>query len=322
MDCPHAIVEGAAHARMHSHARVVALHRWPEGHCVPVPQEGPPAQLLGMSRPHATVPGVVAGHDGMHSQRPIALQRSPGLQRLPMTVHAAPEHALAMGCPQSTELAGGHIGMHSHRPDTQRLPEGQRVPVPHDGPPGQTLGTGAPQSTPAAAEASGHRGAHSHMRDSVLHCSPVAQPALQRPPHPSSAPHAASAAQCGVHEHVPVAASQVCLGSAHGPMQCPPHPSSAPHAASAGQLGVHTQRPKTQRSPAPRLQGSLQPHVSKHIPLEHTCPSGQRTEAQGFATHMPRTHTSPEAQVTSSQGDGGTQSTLHAYPSGHGALHR
>ena len=97
MACPQAIVEGDAHARMHSQARVVRLQRWPEGHCVPVPHEGPPAQLLGMSRPHATVPGVVAGHDGTHSQRPIALHRSPGLQRLPMPVHIAPEHALAMG---------------------------------------------------------------------------------------------------------------------------------------------------------------------------------------------------------------------------------
>ncbi len=322
MLCPHATVEGDAHARMHSHARVAALQRWPEGHCVPVPHEGPPGHTLGMSVPQGTVPGVVAGHAATHSQRPAALQRSPGLQRLPMPVHGAPEHALAMGWPQSTELAGGHIGMHSQRPAVHTFPEGQRVPVPHEGPPGHTLGTGAPQSTPAAAELAGHRGAHSHIRVVVLHCSPSAQPALHAPPQPSSAPQAASAAQCGVHEQVPVAASQVWRGSAQGPMQCPPQPSSAPQAASAGQFGVHTQRPKTQRSPAPRLQGSVQPQVSKHMPLEHTCPSGHRTEAQGLATHIPRTQTSPAAQVTSSQGDGGTQSTWHAKPSAQGALHR
>jgi hypothetical protein len=115
---PHATAAGAAQARMHSHVRAAALQRWPATHCVPVPQEGPPGQLLGMSCPHATVPGVVAGHDGTHSQRPAALQRSPGLQRLPMPVHIAPEHALEMGRPQSTEAAGGHMGMHSQRPAT------------------------------------------------------------------------------------------------------------------------------------------------------------------------------------------------------------
>ena len=245
----------------------------------------------------------------MHSQRPALLHRSPGLQRVPVPVQRSPEHAFAMGCPQSTALAGGHIGMHSHRPATQRLPEGQRVPVPHEGPPGHTLGTGAPQSTPAAAEAAGHRGAHSHIRDSGLHCSPSAQPVMQRPPHPSSLPQAASAAQRGVHEHVPVVASQLWRGSGHGPMQRPPHPSSLPQAASGGQLGVHTHRPNTQRSFAPRLQGVAQPQVFTHVPLEHTSPSAHRTPAQGLVTHMPRTHTWFDAQLTSSQGDGGTQST-------------
>jgi len=52
---------------------------------------------LGMSIPQGTVPGVVAGHEGMHSQRPMALQRSPGLQRVPTPEHDAPEHALRMG---------------------------------------------------------------------------------------------------------------------------------------------------------------------------------------------------------------------------------
>ncbi len=196
------------------------------------------------------------------------------------------------------------------------------MPVPHDGPPAQTLGTGAPQSTPAAAEEAGQRGAHSHMRDTVLHCSPSAQPALQRPPQPSSAPQVASAGHRGTHAQAPVAASQVWRGSGHAPMQRPPQPSSAPQATSAAQRGSHTQRPNTQRSFAPRLQGSAQPQVSKHIPLEHTCPSGHRTPEHGLATHMPRTHTSPVAQVTSSQGDGGTQSTLHAKPSPQGAPQR
>jgi hypothetical protein len=201
---PQAIVLAAGHTRMHSHMPVVALQRLPDGHCVPRPQLGPPGQLLGMSRPQGTVPGVTAGHDGMQSQRPSALQRSPGLQRVPTPGQLAPEHALRMFCPQSTVLAGGHIGMHSQRPITQRLPEGHRVPVPHDGPPMHTFGTGAPQSTPSAADVGGHRGAHSHVRVSVLHCSPTPQPPLQRPPQPSSAPQAASVAQRGVHEHVPV----------------------------------------------------------------------------------------------------------------------
>lgn len=98
--------------------------------------------------------------------------------------------------------------MHSQRPAVQTLPEGQRVPVPHEGPPAQMLGTGAPQSTPSAAEAAGHRGAHSQSRVSVLQRSPTAQPPLQRPPQPSSAPHIASAGHRGVHAQVPVIGSQ------------------------------------------------------------------------------------------------------------------
>lgn len=142
--------------------------------------------------------------------------------------------------------------------------------MPHDGPPVHTFGTGAPQSTPSAAEAGGHRGAHSHIRDSVLQRSPGPQPVSQRPPQPSSEPHIASAAQCGVHEHTPVAESHVCRASAQVPMQRPPQPSSAPHIASAGQRGSHTQRPNTQRSSAPRLHGPGHPQVSRHVPLEHT----------------------------------------------------
>ncbi len=96
MAAPHATVLGGAHEKMHSHARVALLQRCPEAHCVPVPQEGPPGQLLGMSRPHATMPGVVGGHDGTHAQRPDALHTSPGLQRVPTPGQLAPEHALVM----------------------------------------------------------------------------------------------------------------------------------------------------------------------------------------------------------------------------------
>lgn len=197
--------------------------------------------------------------------------------------------------------------MHSQRPLTHRCPEGQRVPVPQEGPPGHTFGTGAPQSTPSAAEAGGQRGAHTQSRISVSHISPGPQPVLQRPPQPSSEPQGASGAQRGVHEQVPATGSQVCRGSGQVPMQRPPQPSSAPQAASGGQRGSHTQRPKTQRSFAPRLQGVAQPQVSMQLPLEQTCPSGQRTPAQGLRTHIPRTQTSPAAQVTSSQGEGATQ---------------
>ncbi len=93
---PQATVVAEGQLRMHSQRRRAALQRWPEGHWVPTPQAGPPGQLLGMSCPHATVPGVVGGHEGMHSQRPIALQRSPGLQRVPTPGHDAPEQALRM----------------------------------------------------------------------------------------------------------------------------------------------------------------------------------------------------------------------------------
>jgi hypothetical protein len=212
--------------------------------------------------------------------------------------------------------------MHSQRPLTQRLPEGQRVPVPQAGPPAQTFGTGAPQSTPAAAEAGGQRGAHTHRRMSVSHISPGPQPVLQRPPQPSSEPQGASAAQAGVHEQVPETRSQTCRGSGQAPMHRPPQPSSAPQVASAGQRGSQTQRPNTQRSFAPRLQGVAQPQVSMQAPFEQICPSVQRTPAQGLATHIPRTQTEPMGQVTSSQGEGAKQVTWQAVPSGQGAEQR
>ena len=82
---------------MHSHARVVALQRWPEGHCVPVPHDGPPGQTLGMSMPQRTVPGVTSGHAFTHSQRPALLHTEPGLQRVPVPGQLAPEHAFTMG---------------------------------------------------------------------------------------------------------------------------------------------------------------------------------------------------------------------------------
>lgn len=54
----------------HTHEAVEALHANPVGHRVPVPHEGPPGQTLEMVEPHATESGEVAGHIGMHSQRP------------------------------------------------------------------------------------------------------------------------------------------------------------------------------------------------------------------------------------------------------------
>ncbi len=125
-----------------------------------------------------------------------------------------------------------------------------------------------------------------------------------------------------MQEQVPATGSQVCRGSAQVPMQRPPQPSSAPQAASAGQRGSQTQRPKTQRSLAPRAHGVAQPQVSMQAPFEQICPSGQRTPAQGLATHIPRTHTSPMAQETPSQGDGAKQLTWQAKPSGLGAEQR
>ncbi len=80
--------------------------------------------------------------------------------------------------------------------------------------------------------------------------------------------------------------------------------------------------PKMQRSFAPRLQGVGHAQVSTHVPLEQTCPLGHVTPVQGFRVHVPPTQTSPVAHETLSHGDGGTQSTLHAKPSGHCASQR
>ncbi len=53
----------------------MALHRCPAPQRVPVPQEGEPVHTFGMSTPHGTDAGVVAGQRGAHSQAPMVLQR-------------------------------------------------------------------------------------------------------------------------------------------------------------------------------------------------------------------------------------------------------
>lgn len=202
------------------------------------------------------------------------------------------------------------------------LPDGQRVPVPHAGPPGHTLGTGWPHVTLASAPAGGHAGAHSHMAVSVLQRWPAGHPELQRPPQPSSDPHAAFIAQLGVHEHWPVVGLHVCRGSGHWPMQRPPQPSSAPHMAPIGQLGVHWHVPNTQRSFAPRMQGDAQPQVSTQRPLTHTLPGMHVTAEHGLVMHSPLTQNWLSAQVTPSHGVRGEHETWQAKPSGHMAPQR
>jgi hypothetical protein len=256
----------------------------------------------------------------MHSHLPAA-QRCPLGQRVPVPVQGEVVQLLPMGRPQSTALAAGQPTLQTQRPvlPSQVSPLAQRVPVPHDGPPGHTLGTGAPHATSAAALGSGHRGTHSHARASTLHRWPAGQGWSQRPPQPSSAPHAASGGHRGVQVHMRVVGSQVAPSRSQRPRQRPPQPSSAPQSASGAQVGVHSQRPNTQRSLGPREHPWVHAQVSMHEPFTHTDPALQVTAAQRFRTHWPSAQNSPSAQVTPSQGVRGVQVTWQVDPSGHAA---
>lgn len=214
--------------------------------------------------------------------------------------------------------------MQAQRPvvASQRSPLAHRAPVPHEGPPGHALGTSAPQAVSRTVAGSGHRGMHTQRRASGSQRSPAPQPWSQRPPQPSSAPHAAVDGQLGVQVHRPVVTSQVCRGSAQVPGHRPPQPSSAPQAASGAQRGVHSHRPNTQRSLAPRAHGGSHAQVATQRPFTHTEPAAQVTAAQGFCTQRPSTQNSESAQVTPSQRVRGAQPTWQTVPVGQGAEQR
>ena len=116
-----------------------------------MPQEGPPAQLLGMSCPQGRVLGFTAGQLGGHTQRRIAVsQMSPVAHITPTPGQVWPGHELVTGAPQAMPLGSAQRGTHSHMRVVllQRVPPPQRVPAPHAGPPGQRFGIATPQSTP------------------------------------------------------------------------------------------------------------------------------------------------------------------------------
>lgn len=86
---------------------------------MPVPHEGPPGQTLGMLTPHATVSGEVAGHIGMHTQRP-PVHACPEGHRVPVPHEGPPGQLFGMDVPHATvsgEVAG-HEGTHMQLPPT------------------------------------------------------------------------------------------------------------------------------------------------------------------------------------------------------------
>ncbi len=84
---------------------------------------------------------------------------------MPVPGHVRFMQTLRMGWPQSTEVAAGHIEMHSHIRVVvlHRNPDAHWSPVPHDGPPGHTLGTSCPHGTALRLTPVGQRGAHTHV---------------------------------------------------------------------------------------------------------------------------------------------------------------
>jgi hypothetical protein len=56
-------------------------------------------------------------------------------------------------------------------------------------------------------------------------------------------------------------------------------------------------------------------------PLSHTCPSPQRTPAQGLGSQVPLTQACPEGQRTPTQRSGASQERCGAKPLGQSALH-
>jgi hypothetical protein len=137
--------------------------------------------------------------------------------------------------------------------------------------------------------------------------SPSPQPSSQRPPQPSSAPHALVFGHRRVQLQVKRTGSHVAKGFSHGPTQRPPQPSSVPHGVESWQSVVHRHRPITQRSRGVRVQGGSQPQVGVQVPLTQTAPDGQVTPAQGLATQRPLTQNSPAAHATVSHAVRGEQ---------------
>lgn len=123
---------------------------------------------------------------------------------VPVPGHDTPVQPLVMAVPQGTVAAVGQLGMHSQRTPVQRDPVAQREPVPQLGPDAQRLGMVSPHASVAGSIA-GHPGSHSQRARPGLHRSPSEHPVSQRPPHPSSEPHALVAVHRGVQVHAPVA---------------------------------------------------------------------------------------------------------------------
>ena len=313
---PQATVEGDGQEETHSHAPE-ALHRWPGGQSSPVPHAASPGHALGMGAPHCTLSGLTDGQLGAQRHEPAVHTRPLG-HRVPVPAQAAPVQPVRMGSPQATVSAPGQVTVHSQRPPTQAWPEAHMVPVPHEGWPGQTLGMAVPQAT-VEGSVPGQRGSHTQRRASGSQRSLVPQPPRQRPPQPSSAPHAEPAGHEGTQVQECVAGSQVSPAPEHEPGQRPPQPSSAPQGASGEQSGEHTHMPKTQRSLRPRLHAGEHWHESRQRPLTQTDPSAQVTEAQGLSTQAPATQYCVAAHTTPSHEVRGKHWRWQACPSGHGA---
>jgi hypothetical protein len=261
-----------------------------------------------MSMPHGTVEA-----DGHAPQQTRSVGRlvPGGLTQLSVAGHAvpvpvqsrhtrpSPSRGSRIGSPQATSRVAGQRGQ--HEPMRHSAPVGHRVPVPVQvALPMQLSGTSSPQSTMSGVR---HVSVQVHMPATQVR--PSVQGPSQRPPQPSESPHAASAAQLGMHSQRPVSGLHSSRGPAQGPTQKPPQPSGSPHAASAAQRGMHVHTPAMQRSGA--MHGGSQPQVCTQLPFWQTSPRAQVTPKQGFGRQVPARQNSPSAQLTPSHAERGVQ---------------
>ena len=311
------VPQGKSVAGGHAGQHAPPEHVLPTGHEVPVPQvrhtDPSAARTSGSGTPQATVLAPAQSPQQVRSVGcvvPGGLTQVPVAHIVPTPVHVrhtppSVSRGLGTGTPQSTDASAGHAGQHAPAASQVAVPA-QRVPVPvHGLLPMQVGGIAAPQSTMSGAT---QVAVHVHMP--ATHDRPPVHGPWQRPPQPSSAPHATPAGQEGTHSQRPASGLQASWGPGQAPSQKPPQPSSAPHAEPAGQCRTHTQRLPMQRSGG--AQAGLHAHVSTHVPSLQTCPASHRTPKQGFAMQAPARQNCPSEHVTPSHAERGVHVKLHA----------
>lgn len=189
------------------HRQIPAMQVVPKGHWMSHAPQWFPSFVRFTQRPPQSV--VEGGHTGPPSPPLAPLSSSP----------ASRSHALT----------------HSHCHDVvlQRSPGLHPVPRPQTTPAGHSLGTSLPQGNSSKRSGGGQREMHTQRRSVRSQRSPTLHPWSQRPPQPSSSPHAPAGLQRDSQSHEKSTGSQVSNGLGHGPTQRPPQPSSDPHGVSA-----------------------------------------------------------------------------------------